>query len=105
MAINKDINTISPSPRSTPPIIFMRPEGEKLTIMVSKRNFKTAVARNKAKRLIKEALRVVLKEDNSSISSVFLKINAQKSILDVQFQDIVALMRTELRKRNKTVKY
>lgn len=99
MAINKDKNTISSPSQLTPPIVFMRPESEKLAIIVSKRNFKTAVARNKAKRLIKEALRVVLKEENRPISSVFLKINAQKSILDVQFQNIVALIRLEIRKQ------
>lgn len=106
MAINKDkkttaVNTATKITASSPsfvppPIVFMRPTDKNLAIMVSKKYFKTAVARNKAKRLVREAIKTVLAEEKLSISSFFLTISAQKSILDVQFQDIVALIRSEI---------
>lgn len=101
MAINKGLNDdlnrkILPN---TPPVMFMRPMAKNITILVSKKNFKTAVAKNKAKRLIKEAIRVVSKEEGVPFDKIYLKINAQKAILDVQFLDLVAIIRKELRSR------
>lgn len=101
MAINKGLNDDlnKKIPLNTPPVIFMRPMAKNITILVSKKNFKTAVARNKAKRLIKEAIRAVSKEEGIPFDQIYLKINAQKAILDVQFLDLVAIIRKELRRR------
>ncbi len=120
MANNKA--DIKPKPAiDLPPIVFMRPDfpqgfsrpntdvrprnkvispkkGNNMAIVVSKKNFKTAVARNKAKRLIKEALRVAAKEENIPLEGISLKINAQKPILDVQFQRLVELIKKAIKK-------
>ncbi len=109
MANNKG-QTTAPAQHSLPPIVFLRPDfpfgGENskstpknIAILVSKKNFKTAVARNKAKRLIKEAVRVATKEANTPMEDIFLKINAQKPILDVQFHSLVELIKNEIIKR------
>jgi ribonuclease P protein component len=99
MAINKGLNSDlkSKTPLNTlPPVVFMRPMAKNITILVSKKNFKTAVARNKAKRLIKEAVRIASKDVGIPLDQIYLKINAQKPILDVQFLDLVAIIRKEL---------
>lgn len=71
----------------------------KLAILVSKKNFKTAILRNKAKRAIKEAARAASKDLDMVFGSIPLKINAQKSVLDVQFLDLVEIIKKELKRR------
>lgn len=95
MAINKDISIKN----GITPLFFVKPEDHGVFIIVSKKNFPLAVARNKAKRRIRSALAKVLKEKKLSINDISLKINAQKSVIKVQFQDIVEAIESELIKR------
>lgn len=110
MAINKGKNSekLERKVINQPPVFFLRPDVEpikyknranNIAILVSKKNFPTAVLRNRAKRRIKEAVSKAINNLNLAESGIFLKINAQKPVNDVQFQDLVEIIIEELRKR------
>ncbi len=82
----------------TDPIVLLRPymgaEPQKtpLTILVSKKVFKTAVSRNKARRRIKEAYRLVIQEMNKKEITP-LRIHANISVLSADFEELKKIIK------------
>lgn len=82
-----------------PPIVFLRPyigatpQKTPLTVLVSKKIFKTAIRRNRARRRIKEAYRLAVKDQASTKPITPLRIHANIEILEATFEDLKKIIK------------
>jgi ribonuclease P protein component len=96
-----------------PGIVFLRPFSststtlgqktsvpEPLAISVSKKIFKTAVLRNKAKRKIREAYRLSVKDmKHDTLHPLpFLRIDAREGVLKMKIEEIQAIIKAQFQK-------
>ncbi len=87
-----------------PGIVFLRPSPARspknLVISVSKKVFKGAVLRNKAKRKIREAYRLSVKniKHDTLHPLPFLRIDAREGVLRMKSEEIQNIIQAQLRK-------
>ncbi len=98
-----------------PGIVFLRPISQpkgvsrkvpkKLTISVSKKVFKTAVLRNRAKRMVREAYRLAVSDINKDSKHdtlhplPFLRIDAREGVFRMKPEEIRAVIKAELQRQ------
>lgn len=86
---------------SKPPIVINKQKTEKvrvkkpLYISVSKKTFKTAVQRNKAKRLIRESFRLFKKDFPETVFPA-LQVHANITVLDTTVEELKRIIKNNI---------